>query len=117
MRYTIILFLFLPILASGQSTAYQYAKRVDTLAKNRTVDTAITWQSAKVSLVGSTLMANGVTYAVTNEQDFVMDANDQYWSLLILNNGLTATIRRYSNQALMNVIIQGGEVDLYYYIL
>lgn len=114
---SIIFLLFVPVFAVGQQTAYQYAKRVDTVAANRTADTSITWQSAPVILTSTTLTVNGVNYTITGTQDFGQDSDDFYWELLTLQGGLYATIKRYPNKALMNVIIQGGEVSLYYYIL
>lgn len=108
MRKLFLLILFLPLYCSAQTTGYQYTKDADTTLR---------WQAGKIILTDTTITINNTTYTISNVQDLGMDNNDQYWSLLTLNNGLYATIRRYSNQRLMNVIVQGGSVDLYYYLL
>lgn len=109
MRYTIILLLSLPILASGQSAYVRHYKQATA------VDTVFTDTSGLVKVSDTLMTINHVQYAALRGADYTDPMTNEIFTPYTLANGWSCLVRRFSNLELMSVTVdEGTEQDCYY---
>lgn len=80
-------------------------------------DSTVSYNGGNVTLEKDLLIIDSAAYLITEHEDIKCDANNQYWQILDLSDGITCTLRWKSNFELMAIDLQPGDgVLTRYYI-
>lgn len=117
MQKLFLIFLLTPIFAQAQiphsqSAATYYQSNVGTY-KQMATDSVFSFKNGTVNITTAAITVDGVSYPIISSDTEFTDANNDWWKIYTLANGMSAIVHRQSNYELASLYI--GNKSYYIY--